>query len=567
MLQDFMVLLVPVMILVVAALVISSSQKNRLYRIQQKVIREWGGIIEREYEAGELECISHYFKNELEKGNIEGDTIDDITWNDLEMDEIFMMLNHTYSSVGQEYLYRILRSAGVGEEKLAEREKLIRYFQEHEESRVAFQMKYVEVGRTRKISISDYIKTMASLKRESNLAHYLTAVIFLLAAGLILLDAVMGLLVLIIVVAVNIRTYYKKRGEIEPYIVTFAHVIQMLKAGEDMLRLKDEFFRPYFDVIRNAEKKFRKFKKSSKWVAGGDKMKGSALDSLLDYVRMIFHIDLIKFNDMLGDLQKNRKEIDDLVEVMGLLEACIAVASFRAGLPFYAVPEFVPYAEGDTARLSIQDMYHPLIDEPVANSISCNRGILLTGSNASGKSTFLKTAALNAILAQTVHTCAAHEYRGNFFRIYSSMALRDDLGSQESYYIVEIKSLKRILNQVGTGWPVLCFVDEVLRGTNTVERIAASAQVLKSLTRKDVVCFAATHDIELTHLLEKIYDNYHFQEEIVDNDVLFNYILQEGRATSRNAIRLLGVIGYDEQIIQDAQNMAEQFIKTGEWEL
>lgn len=86
---------------------------------------------------------------------------------------------------------------------------------------------------------------------------------------------------------------------------------------------------------------------------------------------------------------------------------------------------------------------------------------------------------------------------------------------------------------------MLCFVDEVLRGTNTVERISASTEILKSLSAEQVLCFAATHDVELTELLAKEYDNYHFEEEIVEGDVRFNYRLLTGKATTRNAIKLL----------------------------
>ena len=109
------------------------------------------------------------------------------------------------------------------------------------------------------------------------------------------------------------------------------------------------------------------------------------------------------------------------------------------------------------------------------------------------------------------------------------------------------------------------FVDEVLRGTNTVERIAASTQILKSLTGGKVLSFAATHDIELTHLLEEYYNNYHFEEEISEHDVVLNYQLKKGRATTRNAIKLLGVMGYDERIIREAERMAEDFLKKGAW--
>ena len=107
----------------------------------------------------------------------------------------------------------------------------------------------------------------------------------------------------------------------------------------------------------------------------------------------------------------------------------------------------------------------------------------------------------------------------------------------------------------------------MLRGTNTVERIAASTQVLKSLHRPGVICFAATHDIELTRLLEKEYDNYHFEEQVEEDDIQFNYRLMPGRAGSRNAIRLLGVIGYDQEIIREADRMAQEFLQTGEWKV
>ena len=100
------------------------------------------------------------------------------------------------------------------------------------------------------------------------------------------------------------------------------------------------------------------------------------------------------------------------------------------------------------------------------------------------------------------------------------MTLRDDIDEGDSYYIVEIKANTRMIDCVKTSpIKVLCFVDEVLRGTNTVERIAAATQILKGFCQDNVQCFAATHDIELTDLLMNKYDNYHFQEEVKEGDV------------------------------------------------
>jgi DNA mismatch repair ATPase MutS len=105
----------------------------------------------------------------------------------------------------------------------------------------------------------------------------------------------------------------------------------------------------------------------------------------------------------------------------------------------------------------------------------------------------------------------------------------------------------------------------VLRGTNTVERIAASTQILKMFASEGAVCFAATHDVELTGLLKEQYHNYHFEEKIEGEDICFPYRLLDGPATSRNAIALLKALGYDNKIVQDAETMAEHFLQTGTW--
>ena len=250
----------------------------------------------------------------------------------------------------------------------------------------------------------------------------------------------------------------------------------------------------------------------------------------------------------------------------GFLESMIAAASYRKALPNYCIPEFLTL-EGQKKPLSIKltNVYHPRIETPVKNSIAVKKSVLLTGSNASGKSTFLKTTAIAALLAQTIHTVPADQYQAPFYQIYSSMAIRDNLSGHDSYYMVEIKSLKRILDAKKDTIPVLCFIDEVLRGTNTVERIAASTEILKSLSNQQVLCFAATHDIELTQLLKEEYENYYFREQIQKEDILFDYQLKKGISTSRNAIRLIQQIGYEKKIVDRALLRADTFLKTGSW--
>ena len=113
---------------------------------------------------------------------------------------------------------------------------------------------------------------------------------------------------------------------------------------------------------------------------------------------------------------------------------------------------------------------------------------------------------------------------------------------------------------------MLCVIDEVLRGTNTVERIAASCEILKAFAQKNVLCLAATHDVELCTLLEDAYDQYHFQETVTEDTVEFDYRLRPGRATSRNAIRLLHILGFPEDIVENAHERADTYLETGKWE-
>ena len=144
------------------------------------------------------------------------------------------------------------------------------------------------------------------------------------------------------------------------------------------------------------------------------------------------------------------------------------------------------------------------------------------------------------------------------------MALNDNIFNNKSYFIVELQSLKRIVD-CGNDTPVLCCIDEVLRGTNTIERIAASGRILRSLAKAGVLCFAATHDIELASILNEYYDNYHFRERIVDDNIEFDYILHNGSAVTRNAINLLQILGYDRDVVESAREDADYFEKQGVW--
>lgn len=561
-----------ILVLILAAAVVILIYNNRKRRklFLSRMRRQWGKVSERAYTLEEIDNISHYASRLKEDAPF---FVDDITWNDLNMDRVFVGINQTVSSPGEDYLYYLLRTPRLSEEELEKQERRISFFAEHPREREEMQMLLSEVGKGRYGSVSDAIFVLEDAPVLRRTFHIVSALAVLAVFVYMLFQPVPGIFLFILLCTVNAGTYFggSDRKVAGVYLYCFENLLRMLAAAKKMEKITWEEVQEQTESIRGARLQFGKFQRGSFWVTGRNDSSGNPIYLLMDYLRMIAHVDLIKYNAMLREVVSHREAVLTLLNQMGMLDAAIAIASWRQTLPYYCHPKF---QHGSCAVLKqpgqvsfrVQDMYHPLISDPVANSITAKRGVLVTGSNASGKSTFIKNVAINAILAQSVNTCLASSYEAPMFRILTSMALRDDLYKGESYFIVEIKSLKRILDQAEEGMPVLCIVDEVLRGTNTIERIAASSRILKQLAAPNVICFAATHDIELSYILEKYYDNYHFEEEIRQQDILFSYLLQKGRASTRNAISLLQLLGYPQEIVDDAREAAEVFEENGVWE-
>lgn len=140
---------------------------------------------------------------------------------------------------------------------------------------------------------------------------------------------------------------------------------------------------------------------------------------------------------------------------------------------------------------------------------------------------------------------------------YTSMAVRDDLLAGESYFVKEIKSLGRIIRYMEEDKKMLVVVDEILRGTNTKERVAASAAILKYLEKKSCIAVVASHDMELTRLLKDYaYRNCYFCENKTEGSIEFDYKIHDGICTQTNAIELLEYFDFPQDIVRDAKNIA-----------
>ncbi|MCH2225203.1 MAG: DNA mismatch repair protein MutS, partial [Crocinitomicaceae bacterium] len=162
---------------------------------------------------------------------------------------------------------------------------------------------------------------------------------------------------------------------------------------------------------------------------------------------------------------------------------------------------------------------------------------------------------LNYISGITMNTCFASSAKLPIAKLYSVIRIEDDLSSSSSYFYKEVTEIKQVINKVGKNFNSLILLDELFKGTNTVERIASAKAVLSHLTNGKNQILVSTHDIELTSLLEKDFDLYYFSESILGNTIKFDYKLKAGTPEKGNAIRVLNINGYPKEIINEASKL------------
>lgn len=490
--------------------------------------------------------------------------IDPITWNDLDLDAVYDVVDHTVSVCGEEYLYRALCTPVTTPETRAERERLAELFARDQKARETVQKALLLMGKEKENPPTREIAVLMKAEPGNKEKYFLMAGIAVFGIALLFCVPSLGVVVLFASMVGNGLVHGSESKKLENAMEALGCILRMQRTAKELEKESIPGLETYQERLTKEEKQLRSMARKCRTLVNTKGTQGGALNMVFAYFHTFFLLDLIEYASVVSEGKRYEKALSQMAEDLGILDFSLSVASYRESLSYYCVPEFVDEKKAG-CRIDVEELYHPLLAHPVANSLYAEGGILLTGSNASGKSTFMKNMAVNAILAQTLNTSLSKRYRGVVCRVMTSMALRDNLEQGESYFVVEVKSLKRILDAGREKTPLLCVIDEVLRGTNTTERIAASESVLVALRRANVLCLAATHDAELTDLLEDLYTNYHFEEQITRQNISFPYRLKKGPARSKNAIALLETMGIEKKIVEQAKRRAEEFEMTGVW--
>ena len=302
--------------------------------------------------------------------------------------------------------------------------------------------------------------------------------------------------------------------------------------------------------------RMRRLRRIARWV-GHDPMTSDDLtDAIHETANMLFLLDLCLLVFASREIRAHGPALLRTVASVGTVDAAISVASYRVGATGWTRPVF----ESPPGASTMLGLRHPLLPEAVPNSIELGppRGVLITGSNMSGKSTFLRTVGVNAILAQTINTCLATSYRAPVVIVRSLIGRSDDLTAGRSYYRDEVEAVLSLVKASRSSRPHLFLFDELFRGTSTIERIAAAEATLAELIPGDTqiqsphIVIAATHDRELVALLERTYAPYHFTDSLDADGLSFDYVLRRGLARSWNAIALLESCGAPSRLVKRA---------------
>lgn len=493
--------------------------------------------------------IQRYF-NKLDQKEAR-QVISDKTNNDLDLDEVFMYIDRTVSKIGQQYLYNSVRTLPKDSKRSHEQEQLIHAISSDPKlvTEVVLQLSKLENNDV--FGVSNLFQD-----KQTSKPSWFWVIQLLFASSVLCLALAFFIpwlfIVLLVLFAANSLFHFWNKGNIFQYSASIPQLIILNNVSRTLSKHtaltvgNKEIFQSISDV-HSISKKMSLFKLETTLKDDFTMV----LDSAFEFIKILFLLEPIFLFRGIKTIELKKKQIHHIFTFIGQIDTALSIWTLRNSLQKYCVPQI------DVNQAIIaKDLYHPLIEGCTENSIDVsNKSILLTGSNMSGKTTFIRTIGINAILAQTMNTCFAGNFSIPKLNIHSAVRISDDLLSSRSYYFEEVTTIKEMIGECNYGVNNLFLLDEIFKGTNTNERIAAGKAVLSHLNHNNFV-FVSTHDLELTALLKSEYEMYHFTEVINEGTINFDYTLKKGKLQFTNALKILRINGYPEHIVDEADSIA-----------
>ena len=449
---------------------------NRKKKEIEKLKASFGKIKDGPFD---FEMIEKYFRN---KDNSEAfQILSDKTCNDLDFEELFGFLDRTNSRIGQQFLYNRLRTIPLNSENVARNEEIILSLSQDEVFRVKIQRELVQLNDFKAYYIS-------SLFQEEHISPPKHFFIFrLLSFTSILLLALLPfnhqiIFALIGVFVINLGIHFWNKKNLFNYLRSIPQLLRLNRIASSMH--KEELLNKINPNLNKSIKIINQVRNRMLFFQLEGKLQGDLAVifwGTFELVKTLFLLEPLLLFGVLKRLNTKRLEIEEVFLFVGEVDVLISIASLRKGGDSLCIPTI----NQTDNKIVAEQIYHPLIPNCVTNNISVsNKSILLTGSNMSGKTTFIRSVGLNFITGLTINTCFAKSFILPVLRVFSAIRISDDLMNDKSYYFEEVLTIKEMLEKSSDGKPNLFLLDEIFKGTNTIERIAAGKATLSHLSKK-----------------------------------------------------------------------------------
>lgn len=545
---DDLIIIIYVIVIIILSVVVITLMKAYEKNLDRKAVKELIGTAA-DGRIPEKDSISSYYNAKLQSCE---EYVDDITMNDLDFDKVFSKIDTCMTSVGEEYLYSQLHFCDADvREKISE---LCSIMADDPKTRLDICTELYDLSIIIYNGAADIVcgKPLDEFKERTQYILYpVSTIIFLIIAiisaalGISAVSAVSSVL-FVCAAALNLIKFYTARKKLFTCMGAAKYIAMQIQTGESLSGI--ERIAAVFPEMRKVCRRLSPLKNYIRQMPSFGV--GEASEVIADIFKACIQSEVYAYCKARKLISEHLSDVEYIYKTVGIIDSACAVLNYRENLSVWCYPDFTEKNEIHTVG-----MVHPLIADPVSNDADICNDILLTGANASGKSSFIKALALNAIFAQAIGICTAERFSLKPCKVITSMAVSDNISDGDSYFMAELKSMRRVTEK-GKAEPCICFIDEILKGTNTTERIAASESVLEYMHSSPSLCIAATHDIELTEK-DNGFDNFHFSEKVIDGNVCFDYKIKKGAATSKNAILLMSQLGFSRDIVSRANELAK----------
>lgn len=520
---------------------------KRKNRIIEKLKSSFGKI---KTEGFNFNLIKRYHLNKDNSSAYQ--TLSDQSCEDLDFDLFFCYLDRTYSKIGQQYFYNKLRTIDYSSEHFDAQEKIIKYLEEHPEDRLKIQYQLQKLNHNQAYYVVDLFQQEIEQKSKW---YFLFPILSFLAVFSIVLSFMNSnfILILVALIPINALIHYGLKRKTNmflnsvPSLLALADVTIQLSKFTFLKKINPRIGES-IEVISSIKRKMSFFKLEQKI----DSDMEAAYWFLLELIKITFLLEPLLLFSSLDKLQDKSNEIEQVYRFVGQVDTLMSIESLRSGLNNYCIPVI----SSEASHVKFEGIKHPLVTDCVPNSINTPKSVLLSGSNMSGKTTFIRSIGLNYISGITINTCFATSAKLPIAKLFSVIRIEDDIMNSSSYFNREVDEIKQVINETSQASKSIILLDELFKGTNTIERIACAKSVLSHIATESNQVFVATHDIELTNLLTGQFKLYHFSESISESTIDFDFKLKEGILKRGNAIRILEMNNFPKEVIQEANALA-----------